>query len=110
MPNNQHLSSHMVNGAPQAGGPSPMSQGQQMQPTQDQQAHAAQMMPQYQAMYNYAQNYGMQSGRLPPGYGWSMGRGGPANNQHQMPGIAPNGHPQQMLNVGKAVQGGMQGR
>lgn len=103
MPNGQPISAHMANSGAQAG-PSPMSQGQQMQPLQDQQAHAAHMM---QAMYNYPQmsNYSMG---LPPNFVWSMDRVVPANTQYQMPGIAPNsGHPQQMLNVGK---GGMQGR
>lgn len=104
--NGQHLQPHMMNGGP--------SQGQQMQPSQDQQGHT--MMPQYPHMYSYAQmgmNYGIQSGRLPPAYTWpvGMGRGMPINGQHQMPGMASNAaHPQQMLNVGKVVPGGMQGR
>jgi hypothetical protein len=113
--NGQHLQQHIVNGGPQAGGPSPIPQGQQMQPSPDQQGHNAQMMAQY-PLYGYAQmgmNYGMPPARLPQSYAWPMGlgRGMPINGQHQIPGMASNaGHPQQMLNVGKAVPGGMQGR
>jgi hypothetical protein len=113
--NGQHLQQHIVNGGPQAGGPSPIPQGQQMQPSPDQQGHNAQMMAQY-PLYGYAQmgmNYGIPPARLPQSYAWPMGlgRGMPINGQHQIPGMASNaGHPQQMLNVGKAVPGGMQGR
>jgi membrane-bound lytic murein transglycosylase B len=82
-----------------------------MQASQDQQGHAHPMMQQYAPMYPYAQmNYGVQPGRLPSYWGMGMGRGMPVG-QHQMPGMAPNAaHSQQMLNVGKAVSGGMQGR
>jgi hypothetical protein len=103
----QHHPPHLVNGGSQTGGPSPTPQGQQqMQPSQD-----PQMMSQYQ-MYGYAQmslpNYGMVPGRP---YVWPAGRGMSVNGQHQIPGVPPNGgHPQHMLNVGKAVPGGMQGR
>jgi len=108
MPNNQHIPSHMVNGGAQAGG---MPQGHQLQPSQDQPGHATQMMSQYPPVFGYAQMGIHNYARLPPGYGWPMGRGASVNGQHQMPGIPPNGgHPQQMLNVGKAVPGGMQGR
>jgi hypothetical protein len=106
MQNGQHLQPHMVNGGPQAGGPLPITQGQQMQPS-DHQGHNP-LMAQYPHMY-YAQ-MGMNYSRLPPGYAWSTGRGMPVNGQHQMPGMANAAHPQQMLNVGKVAPGGMQGR
>lgn len=112
IPNGQHLQPHMVNGVPQPGGPSPITQGQQMQSSQDHQGHP-QLMAQYQPVYHYAQmNYGIPPNRIPPGYAWpvGMGRGVPVSGQHQMPGMANAAHPQQMLNVGKAVPGGMQGR
>jgi len=98
----QNVPPHIMNGGPQPGGPSSIPQ--QLQPTQDQQGH----MSQY---YSYAQmgmSYGMH-GRLAPAYAWQMGmgRGVPGNGQH----MAPNAvHTQKMLNVGKGVPGGMQGR
>ena len=116
MPNGQQLPLQMVNGGPHPGGPSPNPQGQQMQPSPDQQVHTTPIISPYTHMYSYPQvslGYGMQPGRLPPGYPWQMGmgRGIPVNGQHQMSGMAANAaHPQQILNVGKAVSGGMQGR
>lgn len=98
---------HMANG-----GSSNMPQGQT---PEQQHAAAAAMMQQY-PMYTYPgvpPNYQMRPGQMPPGSyaSWPMSRGMPVNGQ--MPGMAPNGvgaHPQQMLNVGKAVPGGMPGR
>jgi hypothetical protein len=110
IPNGQRLQQHMANGGPPAGGPSPILQGQQVQPSQDQQGHNTPMMPQY---YSYPMNYGGVPHRFTPGYPWPMGigRGVPTNGPLQMPGMLPNAaHSQQMLNVGKAVPGGMQGR
>ncbi|KDQ50742.1 hypothetical protein JAAARDRAFT_199735 [Jaapia argillacea MUCL 33604] len=106
---------HMMPGANPASHPtgSPAQQGQHPQPLTEQQQrqHNAQMMH-YMNM-NYMNTYNIQPGQIPQPYWMGMGRGIPSvNGQHQMPGMTPNqGHaPQMPLGLGKAVQGGLQGR